>query len=151
MSEKPEPPLKDKIVGFIILGALGYGAWLYFKPATLTSEQVAAAALAAEQAETDCRQSLQCWGDRHAIAASVRCDDQIERLAQYSAEWTDGILEPKFSHFRWSPLGTGIVVYIGDKVRFQNGFGAWQNMIYECTYNPETEQALAASAQPGRL
>lgn len=106
---------------------------------------------AAAQAEASCRQDLQCWGDRHLIAAAIRCEDGIERLALYTMEWTDGILEPKFSRFRWSPLGDGILVYIGDTARFQNGFGAWQNMVYECTYDPATEQALDATARPGRL
>lgn len=106
---------------------------------------------AAAQAEASCRQDLQCWGDRHLIAAAIRCEDGIERLALYTMEWTDGILEPKFSRFRWSPLGDGILVYIGDTARFQNGFGAWQNMVYECTYDPATEQALDANARPGRL
>lgn len=106
---------------------------------------------AALRAEEECRRSIQCWGDRHFVAASVRCVRPIERLANYSMEWTDGILEPKFSHFRWSPLGDGIVVYIGDSARFQNGFGAWQNVVYECTYDPGTEQALDATARAGRL
>jgi len=26
----------------------------------------------------------------------------------------------------------GIVTTIGDKIKMQNGFGAWQHMTYEC-------------------
>lgn len=114
-------------------------------------ERAEADRLAAEQADAGCRASLQCWGERHFVAAAVRCPREIERLARYSSEWTDGLLEPKFSHYRFSPMGDGIVVYIGDKVRFQNGFGAWQNMVYECTYDPARELVLDVAARPGRL
>lgn len=106
---------------------------------------------AASQADAACRASLQCWGDRHHVEASVRCRRPVERLANYSMEWTDGFLESKFSRFRWSPLGNGILVYIGDTARFQNGFGAWQNVIYECTYDPASERVIDATARPGRL
>ncbi len=102
-------------------------------------------------AESQCRGDLSCWGDRHSIRAGVTCEDYIERLAKYSHEWTDGILEPKFSHFRWANQEAGIVTYIGDKVRFQNGFGAWQNMTYECDYDPSTQGVVDARAQPGRI
>lgn len=110
-----------------------------------------ARAEAERQADMECRGSIQCWGDRHFVAASVRCTRPVERLASYSMEWTDGLLEAKFSRFRWSPLGEGILIYTGDMARFQNGFGAWQNVVYECTYDPANEQVLDASAQAGRL
>jgi hypothetical protein len=38
----------------------------------------------------------------------------------------------KFSHFRWKDEARGVMAYIGDKIRFQNGFGAWQPHVYEC-------------------
>lgn len=55
------------------------------------------------------------------------------------------------SHFRWLDEKAGTLTYIGDKIQFQNGFGAWQTHIYECDYNPATESALSVSARPGRL
>ncbi len=109
-----------------------------------TPEQIAAEELA-------CKQDLQCWGEKHSIAASVRCDSYVEKLAKYSFEWTDGMLEPKFSHFRWKNKDQAIVTYIGDKIKFQNGFGAWQNSIYECDYDTATESVLDVRAEAGRM
>ena len=67
--------------------------------------------------------------------------------------WTDGWLEKKFSHYRWRDQEAGILTYIGDKIRFQNGFGAWQNHVYECdvTIPGSRPFVLEVRAQPGRL
>ena len=146
MSEKPKPTFKEKVNAVLFLVAAAWVGWLFFGPdGDEPTEPVQ------EVSDADCLQDIHCWGERHFVAASVRCPDAIERLARYTMEWTDGILEPKFSHYRFSPLGDGIVVYVGDTARFQNGFGAWQNMVYECTFDPATEQVLDATAQPGRL
>ena len=104
-----------------------------------------------EVSDADCKKTLQCWGDRQSIAAGVRCQGYVEKLAKYSYKWTDGILEPKFSHFRWKNQSTGVVTFIGDKIQFQNGFGAFQNYIYECDFDPSSEQVLHVRARPGRL
>jgi len=101
--------------------------------------------------DADCKKTLQCWGDRHSISAGVRCQRYVEKLAKFSHKWTDGVLEPKFSHFRWKNQSTGVVTFIGDKVQFQNGFGAWQNHIYECDFDPSAEQVLDVRARPGQL
>lgn len=110
-----------------------------------------AEARAKAEADAQCRQSLQCWGEKHSIAAAFKCEDAVERIAKYQAEWTDGLLEPKFSHFRWKDHEAGVVTYLGDKVKFQNGFGAWQNMSYACDYDPERDLVLSVNVQPGRL
>ena len=101
--------------------------------------------------DSDCKKTLQCWGDKHNIAAAFSCDDYVEKLAKYSSKWTDGLLDPKFGHFRWKDKTKGIVTFIGDKIQFQNGFGAWQNYIYECDYDPVTEKVLSVRGRPGKL
>jgi hypothetical protein len=101
--------------------------------------------------DATCRKTLSCWADRHLIAASVRCADNVERLARFQSEWTGSSWLPKFTAFRWKDSGSGTVTYVGDQVKFQNGFGAWQNMVYECDFDPETKTVLAVRAKPGRL
>jgi len=96
------------------------------------------------------RQSLQCWGDKFSITAASECKNHVERLAKYSYEWTDGIFEPKFSHFRWKNQEAGIITYIGDKIKFQNGFGAWQNYVYECDFDTNAKIPVSVKADPGR-
>jgi hypothetical protein len=101
--------------------------------------------------EAACPTDLQCWGDKHSLRASFACDDVVERQATWSAEWTDGSLELKFSHFRWADREAGVLTFLGDRIRFQNGFGAWQNMAYECDWDPMSETVLAVRVRPGRL
>lgn len=101
--------------------------------------------------DKDCRPNLQCWGNKQNSAAIFSCQDHIEKLAKHQAEWTDGWLEPKFSHFRWKDETRGIVTYIGDRIKFHNGFGAWTFYTYECDYDTKHEIALAVRAQLGRL
>ena len=101
--------------------------------------------------EDQCRKDLQCWGDKHLLGAGVYCDSDIERLALNDHKWTDGMFEPKFSKFRWADIDQGIITYIGDKIKFQNGFGAWKNYIYECDYDPIKKVSLEVRAVVGRL
>lgn len=109
-------------------------------------------ALTKEQHEDmTCRMDLQCWGDKHSLEATFACQDHIESLALYTHEWTDGFLEPKFSHFRWSNRTEGIVTYMGDKIMFQNGFGAWVPHRYSCDYDALNKQVLDVQAQSGRM
>ena len=114
------------------------------------AERVAQAEARAAELEA-CRQDLRCWGEKHSIAAGVRCRRPVERLAQYDMRWTDGWTEAKFPRMRWANQNEGLIAYIGDKAQFQNGFGAWQNVIYACTYDPSTDSAINVEVTPGRL
>jgi len=114
------------------------------------AEERAAEQKAKEEAET-CRKTLKCIGEKHAIEASVQCAPSIEKLAKYDHQWTDGWLESKFSHYRWKDKERNIITYIGDKIKFQNGFGAWQHHTYQCDFDLRLERATEVRAQPGRL
>lgn len=113
-------------------------------------ERIAATA-EQQKKDADCKKDLQCWGDKHSIKASFACRPYVERLAKYQFEWTDGWLDTKFSRFRWKNMAKGQVTYIGDKIKFQNGFGAWQFATYACDYDPVAEVVLNVDATPGRL
>jgi hypothetical protein len=56
-----------------------------------------------------------------------------------------------FSRFRWKDQNTGIVTYIGDKAQFQNGFGAWARVTYECDLHPITHTVSKVRFSEGRL
>lgn len=117
----------------------------------LAKEQQAQEDARRKAEEERCKEDLQCLGDKESLAAAIKCDDYIERLAKYDFEWTDGILAPKFSHFKWKDKKEHVLTYIGDKVKFQNGFGAWQYFSYECDFNTRAGQVVDARAYPGRL
>ena len=109
-------------------------------------------ALTNEQREDmTCRMDLQCWGDKHSLEATFACQGYVESLALHTHEWTDGFLESKFSHFRWSDSSKGVVTYMGDKIMFQNGFGAWVPHRYWCDYDALNKQVLDVRAQSGRM
>jgi len=101
--------------------------------------------------DAECVKSLQCWGDKHNISAAIHCQDPVERLAKNTFRWTDGMLETKFLNFRWFREKDGTLTYIGDRIEFQNGFGAWQVYTYQCDYDPATAKVLGVHAQPGRI
>ncbi|WP_121211630.1 zinc ribbon domain-containing protein [Pseudomonas aeruginosa] len=101
--------------------------------------------------DATCKKDLQCRGDKFNVSAGVYCKEPVARLAKYTARWTDGMLEPKFSHFRWLDKSQGTITYIGDKIEFQNGFGAFQKHIYECDFDPARTQVLDVRAHPGQL
>jgi hypothetical protein len=101
--------------------------------------------------EVTCRKNVECWGDHNLATASAYCKAPIEKLARYSVEWTNGWLELKFSRFRWRDESRGVVTYIGDKIKFQNGFGAWQPHTYECDFDTSTNTVLNVRSNPGQL
>lgn len=91
--------------------------------------------VAKAQDAATCRKDINCWGSQHAGEALAHCRPLIERQAQYAHEWTDGALSAKLGGYVWKDQKHGVVTFFGDKIRFQNGFGAWQNMIYECDFD----------------
>jgi hypothetical protein len=101
--------------------------------------------------DAECRKTLQCWGEKHTADAAVRCRRPVEMLAKNNFEWTDGVLEPKFSHYRWKNQATGEVTYIGDKIKYQNGFGAWIFHTYECDLDPTGQKVTDVRASPGQI
>lgn len=138
---------KQQFMGLIILAVIVVFA---FSMCSSDSDEPSAQA-EAKVDDATCMKDLQCWGDRQSIAGGMRCKPFVEKLAKYSFKWTDGTFETKFSHFRWLDQQQGTLTLIGDKIELQNGFGAFQPHVYECDYNPLTEQVLDVRARPGRL
>ena len=94
---------------------------------------------------------LSCLGNKGIIAAGVYCKEPIEKLALHSVKWTDGTLDMKFSRFRWKDKNAGTITYIGDKVEFQNGFGAFTPMTYTCDLSGDNQTVIDVQAEEGRL
>lgn len=94
-----------------------------------------------------------CVGSKNIITAHVYCKEKIERLTNRAVKWTDeGIFQQKFSRFAWVDQPGGVMRYFGDKVQFQNEYGAWTNMIYFCDVQPGEKAALGAGlVGEGRL
>ena len=157
-ANEPHEPEKARGRGcliplLVVGGLLGIGI-AFGPPAPTAEERVRRQALeAAEMATKDanCAQDLKCTGEKFAARAESVCRPAVERLARFDFQWTTGFLEPRFSHFRWKGDEKKIVTYIGGKIKFQNGFGAWQHYRYECDYDLTSGIALEARANPGQL
>lgn len=116
------------------------------------ARQKAEAEVSAKEVEgAACKGDLQCWGDKHLLAATFDCQPLVERLARLDFQWTDGILEPKFAKFAWGNKAKGTLIYFGDAIQFQNGFGNWIRHSYSCEYDPATKDVINVDAQEGRL
>ena len=91
---------------------------------------------------------------REDLEAVLNCPKQIERLARYQFRWTDaaGFTELKLalSHTVRTE-DPGVLTYVGDKIEFQNQYGAWQPHVYECNLDIVTGEVLDTRAMPGRL
>ena len=72
----------------------------------------------------------------------------VENLAVYGVEWTDGLLDGKFHSARCHDLAALTVLLTGQKAKFQNAFGAWQQMRYTCIWDPRRRVVLDAAAAP---
>ena len=154
------------------LGLMSVLSILLPEPPPPTPEELAAQAAEAERQRTEqaaeerrkaaeerreaaeeVAEKLQSLGEDYIHAAAVRCEDHIEQLAKYDFEWTTRWGERIFSWYTWSDLGTdgATIKYMGDKIRFQNGFGAFSHYTYTCHYDTEEETIIHVSATQGRL
>ena len=104
-----------------------------------------------EASDTCKPDDLQCLGDKGIISAGVYCEKSVEMLATHSVKWTDGTFETKFSRFKWYDKAKGEITYIGDKAEFQNGFGAFTPVIYECDLAADSKTVIDVRVREGRL
>jgi len=134
-------------VGTVIIVAVA------FSPKPSPKNPQAEATNAAEKSARDaaCSQDIKCAGDRYEAAATSACIPYVERLAKNNFEWIDAWYQPKFGRFRWADTQKHVITYIGDKIKFQNGFGGWVLSIYECEYDLATGTVVNVRAGPGRL
>ena len=98
--------------------------------------------IAACENEAECRKDGECWGEKHVQDAALACAPDIEAQARYDHDWTDSLFERKFSRWFWDNIPASIMRYDGNKIKFQNGFGAWQQMGYSCYYNTDTKSVV---------
>lgn len=112
------------------------------------------AALAAEkeqkakEAEIECMRSdnPECYISKHERGDYV-CEKAVEDSAKYDFKWTDGITEPKFSSLSWYDKDRKLVTLYGHRAQAQNGFGAFKNIEYSCTFNADTGEVLSTTLQ----
>ncbi|CAH5825241.1 hypothetical protein [Klebsiella pneumoniae] len=132
-------------LGLVILVAV-----LYFFFGGSDDDKGDAKAKATTQQKECSANDSQCIFDRYIAAAAGPCKQLIEKSAKYDYEWTDGFLELPFSHMRNDPANHQMT-FIGDKVKFTNGFNAKSTMTYYCTFDYQTKQVVDLKLENGKL
>jgi hypothetical protein len=96
----------------------------------------------AKRGNNPCRNSAACWGGLAYKDAREPCERRIELAAKHQAEWTNAPGEPRIAPLGWSDENNGVIIFGGDKIKMQNGFGAWTHMIYSCTWDSEHKRVV---------
>lgn len=144
---------KRKVIGGLVVAfAVAIGAGIAFAPdrAEPTATTVGAAETAVANDEA-CRADLHCWSERQLVFAVGPCRRAVEKMAQHSAKWTDTVSQSKFSRSAWRDEAEGVIVYMGDRVQFQNGFGAYQNHAYTCVWDSKKQEVIEVAGKQGAL
>jgi len=100
----------------------------------------------AKEEEAKCLDDAHCYASKHN-AGDYICKVAVENSAQYQFKWTDGITEPKFSSYNWYDKDKKLVTLYGHRAQAQNGFGAFKNIEYSCTFNADTGEVLSTALQ----
>lgn len=107
-------------------------------------EQDRVAAIEQAKKDAECAKDSYCYYTSHN-SAEYQCANEVEKLAKYKFEWTDKFYEKKFNASRWVDENKKIVQIFGNRATAQNGFGATQNVSYNCTFNADTGEILYAA------
>lgn len=99
----------------------------------------------------NCGGNAVCFGQKYMARATVFCSKQVERIAKYDFKWTDSWYQAKYDRIAWKDKEKGWLIYAGDKIKFQNGFGAWGNFKYFCHYDPHRDLVLDIQVEAGRF
>ena len=115
-------------------------------------EEAAKRAAAEERIKQEqCAADLKCAAEKAWAEATTRCSPIVERVAKHNFEWTDRWYETKFTHFKWGDPMHSSITFMGDKIKYQNGFGAWTFYTYECDFMLASKSVKDVRAYPGRL
>ena len=97
-----------------------------------------------------CRQDIQCIGEKLGADASIHCTPPIEKKVGQPVEWTNAAKKAAFDRIRWKEPGQ-VLTLVGDQLRLQNRFGAWENLIYECDLDVRTSEPVAVRTRVGKF
>ncbi len=157
--DNPGVTAKDYLVGGVALVIIVSALMVFFSDEEPAEETAAQSPEMTDQERADadkaemeaCRKDLQCWGEQHWSAATNRCEREIERLAQYEVKWTDSYPDVKLSRRGWLDEQAGTLSYYGDRAQFSNGYGAFENYVYRCDYDPSNKSVINVELEAGRL
>lgn len=68
------------------------------------------------------------------------CRHAVERLAAWDYDWTSYGDSKRFPEVT---VADNKIIYAGNAIKMQNGFGAWKQVGYVCEYDTIKKQAFA--------
>lgn len=134
---------KDAFKGFIVLAVLvGAGYWYFSGDDDAVKEPPKVKVCDVNDGE--------CIFTAHLAPALTVCKEPIQNASKYDYEWTNGFSVNIFSRYVNDPEKHQMT-YLGDKLKFTNGFNAKVNMAYWCSINTQTNQLVDYYVGEGRL
>jgi hypothetical protein len=82
----------------------------------------------------------------YSTMAQVRCERDVENNALNNFEWFNSFMQDRF--IAVGVYTPGVLSLVGDKIKFQNGLGAWKIMDYRCEYDVRTEKVIRVIVGP---
>lgn len=87
--------------------------------------------------------TAECVSQRFSAAAQGPCSQAVETMLQHPPEWTDGLLESRFTTTDWYQPGQSIILH-GDQLLATNSFGGTQRMNYFCVISATNGVVISA-------
>ncbi|MCM1512591.1 MAG: hypothetical protein NC112_05730 [Oxalobacter formigenes] len=86
-----------------------------------------------------CKEDPACMAKKYQPVFDADCRTLIESLAEKSARYEYkieyGLLTSPYSRVKFTDKKKSILELYGNKIKFQNGFGAWQKVGYTCRFD----------------
>ena len=102
------------------------------------------------QEDAKCAADLQCSASKFNFSAESQCGEALKEQAKIIAKWDYQIGSEKdgysgmLEQIRWGTDKKSQIIYSGTQAKFQNGFGAWQHVPYECTFDIASNKVVDA-------
>ncbi|MGO2258570.1 MAG: hypothetical protein ACTH5S_12325 [Hafnia alvei] len=141
--KKPGERWWHALAGLAVVIVVGTGLYWYFGD----DEATPAKTVAAKECKAN---DSTCIFEKNWIQVSKLCRPIIEKSSKYEFEWADGMFTPMFSHSQYKQ-SKNTMTFIGDKVKFTNGFNAKTTMTYYCTYDLKNKELVDFKIENGKL
>ncbi|AIA70278.1 putative membrane protein [Pectobacterium atrosepticum SCRI1043] len=135
----PGVTLSMSLVAVVILVAIGWGIFHWVSSDDENTEP-----------KTCSPTDGQCLFKANVVDATVSCKPLVEKASKYDYEWADDILDNIFSRFLLDSKNNQLT-FIGDKIKFKNGFNAKMTMTYACTLDLKTKETVNFDIAEGKL
>lgn len=136
---------------FFHLRCASFTGWSAASKAKEEAEAASKATADSAKEKADLQKNLHDadWlAERYSNRAAAACAMRIVKYAKGSFEWINGFGEGKFPLVYAETKGPGIFVIGGDKIKFQNAFGSWQVMSYQCAYDALNDRVVGVNVGP---